>query len=114
MTVTDYKCELRGLLAGGDNALLRGDRVGRIQRPLVQRSVGANRQRHHARQNGDNGDRAAGDRERPYIHRGSFPVGVKTRKVSRANSSLVSGVAGGGAVKFRAIFGTATNRGLTP
>ena len=44
------------------------DRLGGIERTLVQRRMGADRQRHQADQSGGDGDRAAGDAKLPNIH----------------------------------------------
>ena len=69
--------------------LLGTDRLGRIQRALVQRGMGADRQRHHAKQAGDHGNRTTGD-ELPYIHRGTSCH----RQTARPNSSRANRIYG--------------------
>ena len=112
MTVADHQRDPRSPL-GGIGALLGGDRLGGIQRPLVQRGMGADRQRHHADQSGGNGDRAAGDAELPDIHRGSFLVIHGRAKLVAPRPFRFEGVPDGVAVQLRSICGTATNKPLT-
>ena len=59
MAVADHQRD-RGGLAGDVAVLLGGDGLGRIQRPHVQRRMGADRQRHHADQHRGHGHRVGG------------------------------------------------------
>jgi hypothetical protein len=69
MAIADDEREAR-LLVRGVGRLLGADRLGSIQRALVERGMGADRQRHHANHAGDHGDRTTGD-ELPNIHHGT-------------------------------------------
>ena len=73
MAVADHEREA-GSLAGSIAVLLGRDGLGGIERALVERGMGADRQRHHADECGGNGDRAAGDAELPKIHAFRFPI----------------------------------------
>src|SRR3954449_10740185 len=83
MTVADYQSQTRGFCRG-IASLLGADRLGRIERALVQRRMGADRQRHHAKEAGDHRDRTTGDAKLPEIHNSSFLIIVKgARNVSQ-------------------------------
>ena len=73
LTVSNTETITGGSATSGSNnygaGLLSFDGLGRIQRALVQRGMGADRQRQHAYEGGGQGDRAAGDPKLTYIHR---------------------------------------------
>ena len=61
--VADHQREPRSLVGGADLRSLRG--LGPIEGPLVQRGRGADRQRHHADQDGGDAEGAAGHAKLP-------------------------------------------------
>ena len=54
--------------------LLGRNRLDGIGRTLVERRMGADRQRDQAEQGDTNSHRASGDAELPYIHHVPFPI----------------------------------------
>src|SRR4029079_13168556 len=71
---------------GADRAGLLGpDRLGGVERTLVQRGMGADRQRHQADESDGNGGGAAGDAELTEVHRVTIPSLFKGTKQDRAN-----------------------------
>src|SRR5947208_16923626 len=86
MAVTDHERNAAG--RGADRAGLFGpDRLGSVKRTLVERGMGADRQRHHACESDRNGDGAAGDAELTEIHRVTIPSFIQGTKQDRASSS---------------------------
>ena len=76
MAVADHERNAAG--RGADRAGLFGaDRLGSVERTLVQRGMGADRQRHHACESNGNGDGAAGDPELTKVHRVTIPSSVQ-------------------------------------
>jgi hypothetical protein len=84
MAVADHE---RNAVGGrADRAGLLGpDRLGGVERTLVLRGMGADRQRHHACESNGNGDGAAGDAELTEVHRVSIPNLFKGTKQDRAS-----------------------------
>ena len=84
MAIADHERNAGGRCA--DRAGLFGrDRLGGIERTLVQRRMGADRQRHQADESDGNGDRAAGDAKLPEIHRVTIPKFVQRHQARRAS-----------------------------
>ena len=89
MTIADHEGDA-GSLLHRLAALFGRDRLGGILGgigpTLVQRGMGADRQRDQADQRDANGQRAAGDAVLPYIHHVQFPIVDQGAPVSRASA----------------------------
>ena len=103
---------------GANVGILFGrDRLGGIERTLVERSMGADRQRHQADQSGGNGDRAAGNPKLTYFHNLQIPISdqgtVQPARLLVASTPYRFEGLQIDAVELRSICGTATKKPLT-
>ena len=90
MAIADHQCNA-GSFCRGVRILFGRDCLGGIERTLVERGMGADRQRHQADQRGGHGDRASGYAKLTYFHNLQIPIvdqgTVQTRApVSRASA----------------------------
>ena len=96
MAVADHQRDPRGVPGDTGCALLGRDRLGGIQRPHVQRRMGADRQRHHAGQSDGDGDRDGGRSKLRHLHHKFIPGRRRRRtRLVAPKPARFEGVPGG-------------------